>query len=898
MKNNRKILYLPLFIVFFVASCSTKNNTWLSRGYQSFATKYNIRHNAVGAFDEGQAMLIVATQDNYSEVITLYPPVNQSTGNMVASQMNTTIEKCRKAIKLHSIRSKPKHKPLGMSSANYRKFKNQEEFNPQIPKAWLLLGKAEFYKAEFIEAVSAFNYVINHYPEKEDLVYEAKLWKLRAYTEMGWLHEAESHLSQIKASSVPPRLKGTYSALTANLLLAQKRYEEAIPHLKIAIDSRPKSRYEKSRFNFVLAQLYELTGKKNLAIQHYRAAQHNATNYEMIFNANLKAMQLESNNKKAIKGLQAMARSANNKKYLDQVYFAVGERYLASNDTDRAIQNYKLAMTKSLRNGIEKSLVALRLADIYYDKKDYIPSAQYYDSVLVAMPNTHSQYKKAEQRAEILGGLARNYATIQLQDSLLRLSAMSEAEQRKIVDKIIEKLLKAEKEAAKDSADKAAVAVASSRVNDTFDPTMNQQIRGDEWYFYNVAAVNQGKNQFKRKWGNRPLEDNWNREVKSMMSYIGAEGNQQQSTETTDSAAAKNPRNDPHRPEYYLWQIPKTDKDKQQANQQIADAMYDMGDIFYTKIMDIPSADKTYREFQSRFPKDERKAETYYIEYRINGTLNKPDEQAAFRDRLIREYPTSRYAMMLANPNYAANLQKMQQVQNDMYRETYDMYIDGNYNGVKQNYDKMLKDYPLSEHLPRFALLSALSSAKLGQYAASEAELDSIVAKYPESDITPISKDILALIKQGRKQVAQTGTDDINGRRRQEAQTELAAIQGQSDSLSISTGERHDIIFVPKINDKKILNTMLYDIAVYNFNKFMVKDFDFDTRKVGNKELIIVSGMESLEEAKWYKNIILTDKRFAGKNNLKNFNLVIVQEADLAKINADTLHNYIDNQDK
>ena len=192
---------------------------------------------------------------------------------------------------------------------------------------------------------------------------------------------------------------------------------------------------------------------------------------------------------------------------------------------------------------------------------------------------------------------------------------MSEAEQRKIVDKIIEKLLKAEKEATKNSADKAAVAVASSRVNDTFDPTMNQQIRGDEWYFYNVAAVNQGKNQFKRKWGNRPLEDNWNREVKSVMSYIGAEGNQQQSTKTTDSAAAKNPRNDPHRPEYYLWQIPKTDKDKQQANQQITNTMYNMGDIFYTKIMDIPSADKTYREFQSCFPKNERKAEIYYIEY-------------------------------------------------------------------------------------------------------------------------------------------------------------------------------------------------------------------------------------------------------------------------------------------
>lgn len=888
-------LYLSVLALLFAVSCSTKNNTWLSRNYQNFASKYNIRHNAVNAFEDGQEMLILANQDNYSEIITLYPIVNESTANGITSQMNTTIEKCRKVIKLHSIRSKPTKKPLGMSSREYRQFRNQEEFNPQVPRAWLLLGKASYYKAEFIEAISIFNYIIRHYPENELLVYEAKLWQLRVYTDMGWLHEAESHLSQIKASSVPTSLKATYSAFTANLLVAQKRYEEAIPHLQIAITGA-KNRYEKSRFNFVLAQLYEHTGKKNLAQQHYKIAQNSATNYEMIFNAKLRAMILESNTKKAISGLQAMAKSSNNKNYLDQIYYAIGNRYLDDGKEDKAIENYKSAMAKSTRNGVEKALVALKIAEIYYDKKDYIPSSHYYDSVLIAMPSTHVKYKIAESRAQILGELAQNHNTVYRQDSLLNLSYMSEAEQLKVINRVIADLIAAEKLAAKDSADKAASDVAE-RYSPSFDPIINQQIKGgNDWYFYNTASINQGKNDFRKRWGNRPLEDNWNREVKTMAMTTNR-NESQTDISGNDSTSNSQRENDPHNPEYYLVQIPKTEEDRKKANEQIATALYNMGGIFHTKINDIQSADDTYREFQRRFPKDERKAETYFFEYQINGQLNKPEEQALFRNKLISEYPDSKYAMMLANPNYAENMQKMMHIQDNLYQETYDAYTNGNYTKVKQNYNRILQDFPMSEYLPKFAFVNALASAKSGQKDVFEAELDTIITKYPDADITPMSKDILALIRQGREQVVHTGSDNINERRTQEAQIEIAEKQGQTVGYDVKVAERQNIILVPVDNDKNMFNNMIYDIAVYNFNKFIVKDFDFDTRKVGTKEIIIISGIESVEEGKWYRGLLLTDGKFPGKNNIKYFNLIMVSDIDLAKINSEEiLDGYLRNE--
>jgi len=74
---------------------------------------------------------------------------------------------------------------------------------------------------------------------------------------------------------------------------------------------------------------------------------------------------------------------------------------------------------------------------------------------------------------------------------------------------------------------------------------------------------------------------------------------------------------------------------------------------------------------------------------------------------------------------------------------------------------------------------------------------------------------------------------------------------------------------------------MLYDIAAYNFNKFMIKDFDFDIKKIDKKDILIVSGMESLEEANWYKNLLFTDNLFVGKGYLDLFKVLIISDSNL-----------------
>lgn len=891
MKLRKILIYTAAVAI--LLGCSSKRNTGLSRGYQNFAAKYNLRHNAQTAFNEGTKSFRLATRDDFSHVIPLYPVVSQETTGGISSQMDVVIEKCRKTIKTRSIRVKPSKKPWGMSDADYRKFRTQEEFNPQVPRAWLMLGKAEYYKADFIDAVSDFNYLIRHYSEEEELVYEAKLWVVRAYTDMGWLVEAESYLGRIKESAVPYKLQGTYAAFTAHLLVTQKRYAEAIPYLRTAIE-KEADKYDRTRFNFALAQIYELQGNKTLAQQHYKAAESSAFDYGMIFNSNLKAAQLEKNKTKAIKNLQKMAKSANNKDYLDQVYFAIGDEYWDLGQKPKAIEAYKTAMAKSTRGGVEKALAALKVAEYYYDEKEYIQSATYYDSVVMTMPNTHEHYREAEKRSQILGELAQNHNIVELQDSLLRLAEMSEAEQLKIIAGVIAELKAKEEQAAKDSANRAALEVAKQNDrSDYMNPSAGTAFGSQEWYFYSQNSINQGKTEFRKRWGNRQLEDNWRRATKLISNPAQPEESEAQAS--ADTTASDSLANDPHSPEFYLAQIPKTQEERDEAQGQIATALYNMGGIFHTKLEDFPSADETYREFYRRFPADERLAEVYFAEYQINGKMEKPTEQDFFREKLIAEFPESKFAVMLSTPDYYGKMQRMLRSQDSLYLATYNAYKSGSTNVVRENYAFMEKEYPLSELMPKFAMLNALAIAKQGDAPLFEQQLDSLVNKYPDSEVAPLGKNILALIRQGREQSAKpAATDkDLSQRRSEEAEKTVKETLKATEQFTLNMAEPQTIILLQKTPNTLLFNNMLYDLAAYNFSKFMVKDFDLDTRKIDKSQVIMISGFETFEEGEWYKALLLSDEEFVGKSYIEEFEIFMVSDSNLGQISTvENLRNY------
>jgi len=161
-------------------------------------TKYNIYFNGNVSFIEGEATIRQNNEDDYSTILNLYPVSDHKAARASTAQMDKTIEKCRKCIKLHSIKARPKIDPKKKKDPKYQAWLQQEEFNNQMGNAWLLLAKAEFHKGDFLGSVSTFNYIARHYSYDKDMVAQCQLWTARAYGEMGWMYEAEEILNKLK----------------------------------------------------------------------------------------------------------------------------------------------------------------------------------------------------------------------------------------------------------------------------------------------------------------------------------------------------------------------------------------------------------------------------------------------------------------------------------------------------------------------------------------------------------------------------------------------------------------------------------------------------------------------------------------------------------------------------
>ena len=712
----KKILYI-LVIGLIITGCSTQKNTKASRAYHQMCTNYNVGFNAENAYIEGQKEINKSAKDDFTQLIEMYPISYKENQTVATSQMERTIEKCRKAIKKHSITKKPKRNKDKWKEPKYQYFYNQEEFVYGVKEAWILLGKAELHKGDFLGAASTFGYIQRHYPSDPEIVCEARIWQARAYGEMDWVYEAWQVFDQIKENDVVKRLNADYAEVKAFLLMKDKNYKEAIPYLQLAT-KKENNKYLSSRFNYLLGQLYLEQNQVDKATESFKLAVSQSQTYSMEFNARLMMLQCNDESwQKNVKKLKRMAKNYNNKDYKDQIYTVVGNIYLNHKDTAEAIEAYKIAIEESTRGGVEKAAVLVTLGDLYYSQKEYIDAHPCYQEASGILNAEHPDYKRVMKLGEALGELAVNYNTVELQDSLQHLSTLTEEEQLKIVEKIIEEVKKEEEEAAR-----LAKEAETKGFEESTRPSMSMPTLGGakDWYFYNQQLKTQGAQQFKQKWGKRVLEDNWRRANKvstapDMNEELGM-GNEKLDEDGNPIVSDEQKVDDGvpahHTPEYYLAQIPKDSADIAASNVAIADALYAMAVIYDEKLNDLPMSLETYQEFQRRFAKDSRELEGYYSSYRICGKLDDKDEQETYRQRIITEYPESKYAAVLSQPDYLERTKEMLALQDSLYADTYLAYSKGNFNTVFANYDNMATNYSMSSLMPKFAFLNALSIGK------------------------------------------------------------------------------------------------------------------------------------------------------------------------------------------
>ncbi len=879
----KKLIYI-FVILLIITGCSTQKNTGATRGFHQMCTKYNVGFNAQNSYVEGQKAIDKGAKDDFTQLIEMYPISYKENQTVASSQMDRAIEKCRKAIKKHSITKKPERNKKKWKELKYQYFYNQEEFVHGVKEAWILLGKSELHKGDFLGAASTFGYIQRHYPSDLEIVCEARIWQARAYGEMDWVYEAWQVFDQIKENDVVKRLNQDYAEVKAFLLMKENNYKEAIPYLQLAA-KKENNKYLSSRFNYLLGQLYLEQNQRDKATDCFKLAVRQSQTYPMEFNARL--MMLQCNDEaweKNVKKLKRMAKNYNNKDYKDQIYTVVGNIYLSHKDTTEAIEAYKLAIEESTRGGVEKAAVLVTLGDLYYSQKEYIDAHPCYQEASGILKAEHPDYKRVSKLGEALGELAVNYNTVELQDSLQHLATLSEEEQLKIVEKIIDEVIAEEEEAAR-----LAKEAETKGFEESTRPSMSVPTLGGvkDWYFYNDQLKTQGAQQFKQKWGKRVLEDNWRRANKVSTvpamedeSDLSDESDGSDMSDESDQSDLGVPAH--HKPEYYLSQIPKDSAAIAASNVAIADALYAMAGIYDEKLNDYLMSLETYKEFQRRFAKDARELEGYYSSYRVCGKLEDKEGQEAYRQKIVTEYPESKYAAVLSQPDYLERTKEMLAMQDSLYADTYAAYSKGEFNRVFANYDNMAKNYSMSSLMPKFAFLNALSIGKTQAEEPFYQALTELVEKYPQSDVTPMCKDILALMSQGREAQQGTTHGSILEKREELAQEDMVDEELKNATFSADKKTPHYLLLIPR-NENVNLNSLLYDLAAFNFTKFMVKDYDLAKRSVGGVTYIAV-GTESFEETEWYERTMLAEPTLQGRITLDQVERIIISDENLKLI--------------
>ena len=126
-------------------------------------------------------------------------------------------------------------------------------------------------------------------------------------------------------------------------------------------------------------------------------------------------------------------------------------------------------------------------------------------------------------KSQNLNALVEHLKVIQTEDSLQKVAAMSENERDALIAGIIDRIIKDESEGKmSEYADRANIGQYYENQR-RFEDNISQE---GKWYFYNQTALTFGRTEFRRRWGERRLEDNWRRSNKASVNVQQASNGQ------------------------------------------------------------------------------------------------------------------------------------------------------------------------------------------------------------------------------------------------------------------------------------------------------------------------------------------------------------------------------------
>ncbi len=830
MKTYYKIILLLFCVAFIAQSCSRKKDTFINRNFHALGTKYNVLYNGNLALERGKEGVNDEYTENFWELLPVERMKVQENiflpGQSKNEDFDRAEEKAIKAIQVHGMNIDSKEK------------------NPQIDEAYLLLGKARYFDQRFVPALAAFNNILNKYPTS-DKINQVKIWREKASIR---LDNNEGAIKKLKRLLDEEELEGQdfadASAALAQAYVNLKSKDSALMQLGIAAENT-KIKNEKARFHFIRGQLYNEFGKKDSANIEFDAIMdmHRQIPRSFYINAHI----AKSNNFDTTDGdlvefqeyLTDLEENRENRPFLDKIYYRIAEFHRNNTSDSLSEAYYNKSLRKITLDKYLKSLNYETLGNMYFDRNVYKTAGAYYDSTMTSMVQNSKPFRIIKKKRENLDDVIYYEGISQTNDSILNIISLPKEEQLAIYAEYAENLrlktLEEEKQKEEALEKQKNQSAPTNNINqrnnrnvgNPFDNSREVRTTGNSkgnssFYFYNPTTVAYGKSEFLKLWGDRKLQDNW-RLSDQRASIKGAVKEEVVSDSIIDER---------FNPEIYMASLPTKQSDIDSIIKERNFAYYQLGIIYKEKFKEFALAKTKLETLLENNPEDRLILPSKYNLYRIYIELGLNRKAESIKSDIIKNYPESRYAEILLNPQ--SELSKDENSPEAIYTRLYKQFTNEEYAVVIAEAETQIKRLEGDDFVPKFEILKASAKGRLYGFEA---------------------------YKEGVNYIALTYANTEEGKKAQELMQNAIPVLAKKEFVADDEVQKFNVIYQFDNNSGEDIEAFM---KILDEEVAKIKYFDLTTSKDlydENTTFVVVHGLKSIGGANGFAELLRTDEK-------------------------------------
>lgn len=749
---------------------------------QNNVTHYNYYFNANNKVNQVVERAKMSNRDDYSRLLSFYSYDLRGTSAQ-KNDLDSVIATCTAGILLHDLR------------------------NDWIDNMYLLIGKSYFYKGDLDSAAMTFQFInYNLFPrkrgeddnrvvgtnsaaskstisiankEKRNILQkltalppsrnDAIIWLIRTWIEMGEYGDAAGLINTLQLDpNLPKRLRNDLDEVDAYLFYKQAVYDSSAIHLERAL-SNADDKADKSRWKFLLAQLYEMGGRYDKASDYYTRAAKQTVDPLLDIYARLNEAKMIRNGsdlKELNKTIDKLVRMAHQDKYetfRDIVYYAAGQLALRKPDTTQALGYFKKSLKYNESNIAYRNKAFLQMADIAYKRKEYRSAAALYDSLQLGDTTLADRLAQIETRKAALTKIADAITNIEREDSLQRIAAMEPAARDLFVKALVKRLRK-EKGLKDDGSQNGGdnyVNPFNNSSGKSADLFTANESKG-EWYFNNSSMKSKGFSEFKSRWGTRGNVDNWRR--RAAIEFTNPNNNTNNPTPDSKKGAdtkggngkgnnntnAANPADQEITYDALMKDVPLTPEKLTASNDILADNLLQLAKLYQDELEEYELAAATYEDYLRRFPERLADGEPYLGLYHCYSKLGNAEKAAYYKNLLQSKFPNSPSAQKL-NPAAQANNTR-NGAATVIYDSIYTLFLEGNFEQAIAEKKKADSLYGVNYWTPQLLYIEALYNVKQQNDSTAISGLQTLANRYPNSPLKDKALNMIDVLKR-RKEI-------------------------------------------------------------------------------------------------------------------------------------------------